>query len=235
MLVSPERIQATADRIAAEFHPDEIILFGSYAYGTPNDDSDVDLLVILPLTGTPLQKMGEIYHAVKDGFALDIVVADPPSVSRRFLEGDFFIREIVGQGKSLFRAKRGAMTPQTEEWVDKAEEDWDTLGRELRVRVKPSLGNVCFHAQQCAEKYLKAILQEDNIKFPKTHNLEELLALLAPTRPHFVSLDKHTQPIGMYAVLVRYPGFAPTRDEAKAAKKHAAAVRDTVRAALGLV
>ena len=49
------------------------------------------------------------------------------------------------------------MKPITKEWVDKAEEDWSTALREVRVRKNPSYDSVCFHAQQCAEKYLKAL------------------------------------------------------------------------------
>ena len=63
------------------------------------------------------------------------------------------------------------MTPLTREWVDKAEGDFHTATREARVRKAPNHDAVCFHAQQCAEKYLKALLQEANIPFGKTHNL----------------------------------------------------------------
>lgn len=55
------------------------------------------------------------------------------------------------------------MNPLTLEWIDKAEGDFATAGREIRVRKLPNYDAVCYHAQQCAEKYLKALLQEANI------------------------------------------------------------------------
>jgi len=65
------------------------------------------------------------------------------------------------------------MNPLTREWVSKAEGDFATAERELRARKQPNLDAACFHAQQCAEKYLKAFLQEKGIPFGKTHNLAE--------------------------------------------------------------
>lgn len=75
------------------------------------------------------------------------------------------------------------MKPLTREWVEKAEGDFATARRELRVRQAPNYDAVCFHAQQCAEKYLKACLQEADIPFGRTHNLLALLGLLLPVEP----------------------------------------------------
>lgn len=66
------------------------------------------------------------------------------------------------------------MKPLTREWVEKGEGDRNTARRELRVRKSPNFDAVCFHAQQCAEKYLKALLQERGAAIPRTHNLEAL-------------------------------------------------------------
>ena len=62
------------------------------------------------------------------------------------------------------------MNPLTLEWVQKAEGDFTTAVRELRARKNPNYDAACFHAQQCAEKYLKAVLQERAIVFGKSHN-----------------------------------------------------------------
>lgn len=70
------------------------------------------------------------------------------------------------------------MNPAVAEWVSKAEGDFLTAGRELRARKSPNYDAVCFHAQQCAEKYLKAVLQENGKRIPKIHFLFELLALI---------------------------------------------------------
>ena len=75
------------------------------------------------------------------------------------------------------------MKPLTREWVDKAEGDFITARRELRARKVPNYDAACFHAQQCAEKYLKARLQEEGIAFSRTHDLATLLDLLLPVEP----------------------------------------------------
>ena len=69
------------------------------------------------------------------------------------------------------------MNPAVAEWISKAEGDFLTAGRELRARKSPNYDAVCFHAQQCAEKYLKAVLQENDRPIPKIHNLIELMLL----------------------------------------------------------
>ena len=68
----------------------------------------------------------------------------------------------------------------TLEWIEKAEGDFATAQRELRARKLPNYDAVCFRAQQCAEKYLKAMLQEAGIVFGKTHNLIILFELFTP-------------------------------------------------------
>jgi HEPN domain-containing protein len=70
------------------------------------------------------------------------------------------------------------MNPAVAEWVSKAEGDFTTAGRELRARKAPNYDAVCFHTQQCAEKYLKAVLQENGQRIPKIHFLLELLAMI---------------------------------------------------------
>jgi len=70
------------------------------------------------------------------------------------------------------------MKPLTREWIDKAEGDFATALREIRVRKSPNYDAVCFHAQQCAEKYLKAMLQEAEVPFGKTHHLIALLEFI---------------------------------------------------------
>lgn len=77
------------------------------------------------------------------------------------------------------------MNPATDEWVSKAEGDFITAGRELRVRKSPNYDAVCFHAQQCAEKYLKAVLQESDKRIPKIHFLLELLAMILKFDPSY--------------------------------------------------
>jgi HEPN domain-containing protein len=80
------------------------------------------------------------------------------------------------------------MKPVVAEWVEKAEGDFATAGRELRARKSPKYDAVCFHSQQCAEKYLKAVLQGNEKHVPKIHNLLELMTLCLEIEPSFEML-----------------------------------------------
>ncbi len=80
------------------------------------------------------------------------------------------------------------MNPLTTEWVTKVEGDFVTAQRELLARKWPNYDAACFHAQQCAEKYLKARLQEEGIAFTKTHDLSALLDLMLPIEPAWASM-----------------------------------------------
>lgn len=103
-MVHMDRIREIADRIARAFNPEQIILFGSYAYGTPTSDSDVDLLVILPFEGKASRKSLEILNHVNPGFAVDIMLRTPEQVQQRLAWNDFFLQEIMDKGKVLYEA-----------------------------------------------------------------------------------------------------------------------------------
>lgn len=102
--ITQERIQEYSDRIAAEFKPERIILFGSYAYGAPTADSDVDLLVVMPFEGDSACTAAEIRRAVRAGFPVDLLVRTPAQVKQRLEWNDWFMREIVEKGKVIYAA-----------------------------------------------------------------------------------------------------------------------------------
>jgi predicted nucleotidyltransferase len=102
-MVTRQQIRHLTDEIARQFKPQRIILFGSYAYGKPNDDSDVDLLVIIG-RGSTLQKEFEIRQAIHAPFALDVLVKTRAEVQRRLAWNDFFLREVDQKGKLLYEA-----------------------------------------------------------------------------------------------------------------------------------
>jgi HEPN domain-containing protein len=126
------------------------------------------------------------------------------------------------------------MKPLTQEWVDKAEGDLASAGRELRARKAPNYDAACFHSQQCAEKYLKARLQEESFPFPKTHDLTVLLNLLLPVEPLWSTLRPDLTVLTEYAVSYRYPGESADRDQAKEAVRLCRELRKKVRESLGL-
>jgi HEPN domain-containing protein len=122
----------------------------------------------------------------------------------------------------------------TREWIDKAEADFRIATREVRVRRQPSYDGVCFHAQQCAEKYLKARLQEADIATPKIHDLEQLMKALAAVEPEVGILRSDLKALSVYAVNFRYPGTSADRELAREAVQQCGRVRDFIRGALGL-
>ena len=105
-MTTMEEIQTFALRIAEEFHPDRIILFGSYAYGTPGPDSDVDLLVVLPFEGKNLRMSLEILKRIKPPFMVELLARRPDDTQLRYRYGDPLIRDAVDQGKVLYESGR---------------------------------------------------------------------------------------------------------------------------------
>lgn len=126
------------------------------------------------------------------------------------------------------------MKPATQEWVDRAEEDWDIAGLTFRSRKTPSYNGCCFHAQQCAEKYLKGQLQEESLNIPKTHDLGKLLDLLLPSHPLWAAMRPALDVLNLYAVAIRYPGDSSDKEEAREAMKFCRSVRQKLRTSLGL-
>src|SRR5262245_58921154 len=243
-------IRRFARQIGEHFQPEKVILFGSYAYGTPHAESDVDLLVIMPARNTTAQA-NRIRQALEGPFATHLIVRTPQQIERGFREDDWFLREIVGQGKILYgdrnKSWSAGTTPharslrrdgthmkrQTQVWVQKAEEDMG--GARNAAAHRPPLRNVAaFHCQQAAEKYLKALLQEVGAAVPRTHDLGDLLDLLLPHYDTLRGLRRSVKSLIRYAVEYRYPGKSATTREMEAALRNAERVRAEVRARLGL-
>lgn len=105
-MVDAQSIRDLSERIAREFAPERIVLFGSYAYGTPTEDSDVDLLVILPFEGKGLWKSLEILNRTNPRIPVDLLARRPEDTTRRYAEGDPLIREALDRGKVLCERDR---------------------------------------------------------------------------------------------------------------------------------
>ena len=105
-MVERQTITELTARIAREFRPHRIILFGSYANGSPGPDSDVDLLVVLPFEGRNLHKSLEILNRVDPRFAVDLLARRPEDVARRYTEGDPLIRDALDHGEVLYERDR---------------------------------------------------------------------------------------------------------------------------------
>ena len=126
------------------------------------------------------------------------------------------------------------MSPLAKEWVEKAEADLATASRELAAAEYPNYDAVCFHAQQCAEKYLKGVLEQNHVHVPKTHDLGELLELALGIDPSLGDLRDQCDTLEGYAVGFRYPGLSATTEMAEEAVEAAREVRRRARPLLGL-
>lgn len=105
--ISLQDILRLARRIAGQFRPEKIVLFGSYAYGKPGPDSDVDLLVVIDTTLTSRQQRLAISRVLSPRpFPLDIIVRTPQDLERRLSLGDPFLREIIDRGKVVYERPR---------------------------------------------------------------------------------------------------------------------------------
>ena len=126
------------------------------------------------------------------------------------------------------------MNPLVAEWISKAEGDFATARRELRARKDPNFDAVCFHCQQCAEKYLKALLQDADVPFGRTHSLVILLDSLLERHPELEMIRGELQALNAYAIHVRYPGESAHIGVARHAVSLCKTVRKALRADLGL-
>ena len=98
------QIRQLCTRIAREFKPEKIILFGSHAYGQSTPESDVDLMVIMPFEGDPLEQAVTMLNRLHMLLPLDLLVRTPEQVQQRLEMGDSFMRDIIERGKVMYEA-----------------------------------------------------------------------------------------------------------------------------------
>jgi HEPN domain-containing protein len=121
-----------------------------------------------------------------------------------------------------------------DEWLQKAEEDYHVTLVLMRQRKYPAYGAACFHAQQCAEKNLKAFLVRHGIRFGKTHELGDLCQSCLGVDGTFNLIVDTVLILNPFAVDVRYPGIRETAADAREAVAAMKEIRRFVRKRLGL-
>lgn len=126
------------------------------------------------------------------------------------------------------------MNAETQEWIEKAEGDYQVALREYRVRANPCYDAVCFHAQQSVEKYLKSALASRVLTVRKLHDLGILLQDLLAAFPLWVAMVPDMERLSQYAVKFRYPGEKATRTQAQKAVMSLKRCRATIRESMGL-
>lgn len=98
-------IASLSKQIAQQFQPQKIVLFGSYAYGKPDADSDVDLLVVMPFEGRSVRQAIKIRQCISTVMPLDLMVRTPDQIRERIQLGDYFIKEIIERGTVLYESQ----------------------------------------------------------------------------------------------------------------------------------
>jgi len=101
-----ERLEDVRKRIVEEFDPHRIILFGSYAYGQPTPDSDVDLLIVMESDERPAARAMQVSRLLRPRlFPMDILVRTPEEIQHRLKIGDYFIRKVLERGRVLYERR----------------------------------------------------------------------------------------------------------------------------------
>lgn len=126
------------------------------------------------------------------------------------------------------------MKRSTAEWIEKAEADFDVVLILRRSRKARRYDPICYHCQQCAEKYLKARLNEAQLPFPRTHDLGLLLKRCAAIEPLWTGMDRQLKILTDFAAATRYPGEWADRAAATEAYYTCVEFRRLARAAFGL-
>jgi predicted nucleotidyltransferase len=104
LMVDPASILRFVDSVVEKFHPDRVILFGSYAYGEPTNDSDVDLLLVMPYRGVWHAVATKVRLAVPRDFPMDLMVRSEAEMRRQIKQGDIVLNEIATKGIILHEA-----------------------------------------------------------------------------------------------------------------------------------
>jgi HEPN domain-containing protein/predicted nucleotidyltransferase len=236
-------VQAVLARITAAVgaavRPHAIILFGSRARGTHRPDSDIDLVVVLP-PGIPYQTgreaVSDAYRPAAAGYGhpIDVVVVPYAEWVRYREVPGTVVKPAAHEGRVLWGAidwPSGVSAPEpppygevAARWAERAEADYLTAIDLLSLEKPYNLDGVCFHAQQAAEKYLKAYYVQLGRDFPFTHDIDELVAgLPAAARSAIDPADSGL--FKDYAVETRYAEKPKCPDRETAARAAAAAGR----------
>lgn len=163
-------LDAIIQRLIAGYDPDRIILFGSRASGSADEESDIDLLVVKETDRRPVERRIEVERLLADRqVPLDVFVYTPREMWDLYAAGSALIEAVVESGRVLYMRKATAA------WFADAQEEVESAS--ILFGYKKYRG-VCRHSQQGVEKGLKALLLEVGTRPPRTHDIVELLNLV---------------------------------------------------------
>lgn len=105
-MIEQKQIDDLVEKIVANFRPEKVILFGSYADGRPTEDSDLDFLIIMRFRGENIAKAAEIINRISPRVPVDLLVKKPSEVKRRMKWKDMFLTQVMERGKLLYDSHR---------------------------------------------------------------------------------------------------------------------------------
>ena len=217
--VNEEIIQRVVNRLVAEYAPQQVILFGSYAYGVPDDDSDIDLLIVKETEDPFMKRVTEarrVAEGTHPGIPVDFFVLTPDEMNRRLWKGDHFIEDIVENGRALYGEASwkkeavlmtGGESSYPMDWLTIAERDLHRVDVLLASEDPEGAG---FHLQQALEKALKAFLIYSGWRLQRTHNLVSLLDSALAYGPGLEEFRLLCKEVSDYYLAERYPGAGHT-------------------------
>jgi len=185
----------------------EIYLFGSFAKGTPREDSDYDFYVVIPDGGMrAIESEWKIQAALREtrrriDRSIDLIVRTKDQFEDSKTYISFIERQVADTGIKLYCMDDSR---DVREWISFADDDLDSA-QILSSHYPPKLEHSCYHCQQAAEKALKAFLLSSGVDFPRTHNLVDLLIKCEKTDSSFVELRSECERLNSYSKQTRYP------------------------------
>lgn len=237
-------VETLVKSVLEHARPELILLFGSRAWGAPRPDSDYDLMLVFRTAAMVKPASDAARQALRDaGFSVDVLGCTVAEYERRQHDPGLVSYKIAREGRVLFTTGRvrqyTAPTAYVSEhppregidmWLDRAERDF-RLAELAFAAAPPEWAGVCFHAQQYAEKTLKALLAARGVHPPKTHELPKLLALLPREVQDVGGLLADCTLLTSLYPRSRYPdaGPDPTTDEGRAAMTAVRGIRDLLR------
>ena len=209
-----ELIHRIVDNLVSGYSPQQVILYGSYACGTPRADSDIDLLIVKETEepfGDRLIEARKAVERLSSGIPMDLLVMTPGEIEVRLAKGDHFIEDIVRNGRLLYGEltwQEGAVCmPENEpsyamEWLANGERD---IRRARLLLDDEDAGGAGFHLQQALEKILKAFLLSNGWRLQRTHALESLLNEALAFDVELEDLRPLCRRVSDYYLAERYP------------------------------
>lgn len=215
-----EAVRRIVARLAAEYQPQQVFLFGSVARGQEREGSDIDLLVVKDTPERFFDRLSTARHIIAgahDGLSVDLLVYTPDEMAAKWAIGDQFIDEITQNGRRLYGPPWSCDLTRDDtryplEWLRWAERDLERAHRGYR---EEDPGQAGYYVQQATEKFLKAFLLSHGWRLRRIHDLEELLDQAVAYAPELEELRRFCHRGNEFYVVDRYPqGESSTLEEA---------------------